>query len=171
MNLVRTRVWLFLGRKFIPVVPDLMETTRSSGARLCQLWLHCAAVGRWKGHLRPHFDKVWANKQIAHWFEFWLFKNAHCVPLEPTMSLSCISILISLPQAQGAGVQCGILPLRQVPCQRQLWQVRISFHRPTYSAYKLIFTQVCPHLEHSERPAGSLLQGHWRHLWGVEAWD
>ena len=87
------------------------------------------------------------------------------------MSLSCILILICLPQAQGAGVQCGILPLRQVPCQRQLWQVRILFHRPTYSAYKLIFTQVCPHLEHSEWPAGSLLQGHWRHLWGAEAWD
>ena len=160
MNLVRTRVWLFLGRKMIPVVPDLMETTRSSGARLCQLWLHCAAVGRWKGHLRPHFDKVWVNKQIAH-----------RIRPEPTMSLSCISILICRLQAQGAGVQCGILSLRQVPCQRQLWQVRILFHRPTYSAFKLIFPQVCPHLEHSERPAGSLLQGHWRHLWGVEAWD
>ena len=105
-----------------------METTRSSGARLCQLWLHCAAVGRWKGHLRPHFDKVWVNKQIAH-----------CVPPEPTMSLSCTLILIGLPQAQGASVQCGILSLRKVPCQRQLWQVRILFHRPTYTSLHIYF--------------------------------
>ena len=120
------------------------------GSCLCQLWLHCASVGCGEGNLRPHIDQVDNNDgdpDSDNGYDDQDDDSDDHDNEESNNDVDGDQHDLHYEQAQRASVQRGLLALRQVPCQRQLWQVRHSFN-PVLQEFNKSICQGFVHMCH-----------------------
>ena len=135
--------------------PRNTESKHELGSCLCQLWLNCASVGCGEGNLRPHIDKVHNDFDANH-------DNVFVEAWYRTMMLTIMMSRHKEPVYSVAFSPCGKF---LASGSFDKWDLGIS------SCSIDLSLKVCSHLEHSKRPTGSLVQGHWRHFWGsVKHW-